>query len=203
MFASCLVVLLLASAWAEPPRVKQVEEKLVIPFVEGRKGKTLDLKKVRNRFDTPNSIIGELQKGWFCEKSGDIVWSKKLYSSFSPKLGKVFREELEAAFYPVSKASDAIFDTTAESNKSTSDLHVGMMIKDVKANFCVKTSEVQGGVYMKIFWQVFSPESQKVVFETTTEGTYQPKGYVKNQLEIFFLNSFRVTFPLKTEPLQT
>jgi serine protease Do len=186
-----LAVCLFTSAWADPPQVKQVAEKPVILFKEGTNGKASFLKTIKARFEEPNGKIGELQKGWFCGKTGDIVWSKKLYNAISPKLGKAFKEELEAAHFPTNKMSDAIFDTPKEDVKPASDLHVGMLIKDVAANFCVKSSELQGGVYMKIFWQVYSPEAQKVVFETTTEGSFQPEGLIKSNMDLFFLNAFR------------
>jgi len=99
---------------------------------------------------------------------------------------------LAAAHYPVPVASDAIFDTPKKDVTPTSDLQVGMLIKDVNANFCIKSSEILGGVYMKIFWQVYAPDSQKVVFETTTDGSFQPEEPTKNQLEFYFLKAFRV-----------
>lgn len=188
---ACLPFCLFTSARADLPQVKQVAEKPVIQFKDGTEGRALFLKTIKTRFDEHNGKIGELQKGWFCAKSGDIVWNKKVYNTFSPRLGKAFKDELVKAHFPTPAVSDAIFEAPKEDAKPASALQVGMLIKDIAANFCVKSSEVQGGVYMKIFWQVYSPEAQKVVFEATTEGSYQPEGSVKGATDLFFVNAFR------------
>ncbi|MDB5763694.1 MAG: hypothetical protein JWQ21_2689 [Herminiimonas sp.] len=162
-------------ALADPAKVKQVEQKASIAFPEGTAGRTAFLKTVKNRFETPGTKIGELQKGWRCEPSGDIAWTSKVYALFSPKLGKVFSGELERAHYPIPTVSDTIFDEPKDKDKTktNTELHVGMLIKDIAANLCAKTEGALGGVYMKVFWQIYSPDAQKVVFETTTEGSFQ------------------------------
>jgi serine protease Do len=180
-------VFTVTSAWAEPPKVKQTEEKAPIVFKDGEKGRTSFLQTIKYRQD--NSRIGELQKGWLCSKSGNIILNKKLYDAFGSKFPAAFRAELEQAHYPV--AGDKIFDVPKSDAKSTSSLHVGMLIKDVAANFCLKSDGTLGGVYMKVFWQVYSPEAQKILFETTTEGTFQPNDMVKMSWDKFFINAFR------------
>ncbi|MDD5171404.1 MAG: trypsin-like peptidase domain-containing protein [Syntrophales bacterium] len=185
-----LVILLFSfsytSAWAEPARVKQAAEKTPILFKEGAKGREAYLKTIKNHFD--NNKVGEIQKGWFCSKIGNILWNRKAYSLFGAKLPAFFREELEKAHYPV--PPDKIFDAPANDSKASSGLQVGMLFKEIRANFCVKSDGVSGGVYMKVYWEVYSPEAQRVIFETTTEGTYQPAEMVKIPLERFFHNAF-------------
>ncbi len=174
------------SGWAEPAKVKQAEQKNPITFEEGAKGRVSYLRTTKTRFD--NSKIGELQKGWLCTKSGDIVWTKKLYSIFAPKLQAVFREELEKAHYPI--PADKIFDTPRNSSEASSQLQVGALLKEVSANFCAKSDGNLGGVYMRVYWEVYSPEAQRVVFEATTEGTFQPGEIVQITLDRFFVNAF-------------
>jgi len=187
LLALLISVIFLTSAWAEPARVKQAEAKNPILFKDGAQGRLSYLKTVKNKFD--NGKVGEIQKGWLCIKSGDIFWTKKVYELFGKSLSAVFREELEKAHYPVPQ--EKIFNTPDNDSKASSDMHVGLMIKDVKANLCVKDDgALTGGVYMKIYWEVYSSEAQRVVFETTTEGTYQPAEAVKMPLEKFFLNAF-------------
>jgi serine protease Do len=183
----CLASISFTSAWADPAKVKQVEEQSPIIFKEGTKGRVSYLKSVKTKF-YDNIKIGELQKGWLCSKTGNIPWNKKVYDLFSSKLAMVVRTELEKAHYPI--PADTIFDTPKDKAKTTSDLHIGMLIKDVNANLCIKSDGVLGGVYMKVFWQVYSPEAQKVVFETTTEGVFQPGEKVNITVDRFFLNAF-------------
>lgn len=181
-----------ASVIAEPSKVKQVEEKPVIMFQEGTPGHASYLRTIKARFDTPNSKIGELQKGWGgCGQSEDILWGSKVYNLFSSKLNKAFRDELVKAHYPIPVVSDSIFDEPSKP-KTDSNLYVGMLIKEVNANFCMKSGGVVGGVYMKVFWQLFSPDTQKVLFEATTEGTYQPEA-IEKTMEAFYEKAFSMT----------
>ncbi len=186
-----LVVLVTASSWtsvrAEPARVKLAEEKKPVVFKEGEKGRASYLRTVKARLG--NSTIGELQKGWWCNKISDMVWNKKLYDLIAPEFPVVFREELEKARYPL--PADKIFDTPTDSPKNPAALQVGMLIKEMNANLCAKSDGILGGVYMKIYWEVYSPEAQRVVLERTTEGTFQPDLIVPVGPDRFFLNAFR------------
>jgi serine protease Do len=179
------------AAWAMPAKVKQVEEKAVVAFPEGGQGRSSYLRTIKSRFDTPNSKIGELQRGWECGSSEDILWGPKTYNLFGARLNKVFRAEQVKARYPIPVVSDAIFDEPGKP-KADASLHVGMLIKEIAANFCQKSDAVTGGVYMKIFWQLYSPEAQKVIFEATTEGSYQPESAEKS-MDVFYDKAFAAT----------
>lgn len=176
-------------AHADLGKVKSVEEKQIVAFPDGIQGKPVYLKTIKAKIDPPYPAIGELQRGWLCMPSGKIYWSPQLFRLVVGGFTKTFREELVKAHYPVPKVSDAIFDEQDKTQTST-DLQVGLLIKDVQANLCAKSDSTEGGVYMKIFWQVFSPELQKVVFETTTEGTYQPAEPESGPLTTLFGKAF-------------
>lgn len=180
----------LSSALAEPEKIAEAEQREPIAVADGTQGKPVFLKTMKARYETPNAVIGALQKGWLCSPSGNITWSDKLFNAFSGRLPKVFRAELEKAHYPVPKVSDAIFEEAQDKTKSGPELQVGMLVKEVKANLCLNGENTQGGVYLKIFWQAYAPEAQKVVFEATTEGSYQPEGPQKLQYTLFFANAF-------------
>ena len=182
-----------APVLADPAKVRQAEERQPVPFAEGARGKPALLKTVKVRYESPPTRVGELQKGWLCSPAGDIVWNAKLFDLFSPYLRKTFRTELEKASYPVPRVSDAIFEEKKEKAPVAGELHVGALIKELSANFCTKGSDgALGGVHMKLFWQAFSPEAQKVVFETTTEGSYQTETPEKIPAGEFFARAFAV-----------
>ena len=190
LVAAAMAIAGIVPAWADPPRLKPVEEKAPILFAEGAKGTPALLKTVKVRYETPPTKVGELQKGWLCSPAGDIVWNAKLFDIFSPYLRKTFRTELEKARYPVPRVSDAIFDEKKEKTPG-SELHVGALVKEISATFCTKGSDgALGGVHMKLFWQAFSPESQKVVFEATTEGSFQTETAEKIPAGEFFARAF-------------
>lgn len=163
-----------AAASAETPRVKEVATRAPVALASGQAVRPLVLKAIKTRFENPAVRIGEFQDGFFCSPKATVTWNTKLYEQFSPTLSKSFRAELEKAGYPVPVVTDSVFDVPGDKAKPGPQLHVGALIKEVAANFCVRNGATQGGVYMKVFWQVLASDAQKIVFEATTEGTYQP-----------------------------
>ncbi|NML47304.1 trypsin-like peptidase domain-containing protein [Ramlibacter sp. G-1-2-2] len=194
------IAILAAAAWAparaDVPRVQDVPVKEALPFPAGQEARSLVLKTAKARFTSPPTHIGELHDGLFCGKKGDITWTDRLFQTITPGLGKTFRGELEKAGYPMApSASDTLFPTAADKEalqkRAATQLQVGALVKDVAANFCVRGGgSAQGGVYLRIFWQVFAPDEQKVIFEATTEGSYQNAGGETASLSSFFLRAF-------------
>jgi serine protease Do len=155
-----------------------IESNTPVAFVSDQPGRPSVLKQVKTRFETP-CVIGELQSGWFCARRGDMVWNPATLNTLAPAgmLSNKFRAELERAGYPVPVVSDSVFeekkDTDSQTHASPA-LQVGVFIKDVAINLCAKgNNEWLGGVYLKLHWQVFAPEIQKVLFEQTTEGSFK------------------------------
>ncbi|MBS1190911.1 MAG: serine proteinase protein [Rhodocyclaceae bacterium] len=182
--------LLAPVALADLAKVKEVEEKPVIVFPDGTPGRPAFLKTIKGRFETPPAKVGEMQQGWMCARSSDILWNSPTHTRYSTNLFRIFRAELEKAHYPLPKVSDAIFEEP-KAKKPNDELHVGLLFKEVAMNFCSKGSEgTQGGVYLKIFWQVYAPDAQKVVFETTTEGSFQAEEVDKASMTGFFDRAF-------------
>lgn len=183
--------LLSATVSADPARVKVAEEKPVIAFPGGTAGRPSFLKTIKPRIDTPYAKIGELQQGWACARTTDLLWDPLNFARFTGRMKGIFRDELDKARYPTPRVSDAIFDEPKAKSTPADELHVGLLIKEAAANFCNKGSDgTLGGAYLKVFWQVFAPDAQKVVFETTTEGSYQPEGVDKTTITGFFDKAF-------------
>lgn len=157
---------------ADVEKVKEVPDSTPIPWMDGVIGRSAVLKKFNSRIQTPPLKIGVIKRGWFCGTSNDMVWNQALHNSINTYIGKVYKEQIAAAKYPTPVVSDSMFDTPKDKPSGEGDLQVGAMIKDVSSNVCADSTSVSGGAYFKIFWQVYSPASQKVVFETTTEGSY-------------------------------
>ncbi|HJV53691.1 MAG TPA: trypsin-like peptidase domain-containing protein [Noviherbaspirillum sp.] len=192
LFCQALSIAGILPAWADPATVPQAYEKPLIQFQDGRPGRISYLRTAKTKYETPYAKIGELQEGWLCGHSGDIVWNEKVYQLFNKKLPQSFRSQLESAHYPVPVAPDAIFAEPKNKPQAKPELHVGMLIKDVAANLCLKSDSVLGGAYMKVFWQVYAPEAQKVVFETTTEGSYQTVAEEMGSAGSIFLKAYEM-----------
>jgi S1-C subfamily serine protease len=177
-WAICLVFAGSGSlAGAAVATIPVVEVSAPVAFHSDQPGRPAFLKQVKARFESPG-IVGESQSGWFCGRRGDTVWNQATYNAFIPigAVGSRFRAELEKAGYPVPIVSDAVFEEKKSSGTdatSSQPLQVGVFIKDIALNVCAKGSnEWTGGAYLKLHWQVFAPEIQKVVFDVTTEGSF-------------------------------
>jgi len=179
-------------AWSDPAPVRQVSDKQVIEYQPGVAGRVSYLKTAKTTFETPNAKIGTLQDGWRCGSSNDIIWNEKAYKLFSRKLAASFHAVLEKAHYPTPITVDSIFDapTEKERPKAVAELQVGALLKDLSANLCLKDHGGIGGVYMKVFWQVYSPEVKKVVFEALTEGSFQTGATEDMPVDRIFLQAY-------------
>lgn len=172
------MVLIAPSVRATPAQMPAVESKSPLRFPDDTTGRPTFLKTIKRRFEATGTI-GELQGGWLCTYRGSIQWNTKTTETILPSavMFARFRKLLERASFPVPVQSDALFEekSSGSANKDRKDqLHVGVMIKEIATNLCSKSpTSWTGEAYVKLFWQVFAPEQQKVVFEATTEGRFQ------------------------------
>lgn len=172
-------------------KLPESQERPVITMQDGEVGRSVALRTIRVKYDTPYSKIGEVQTGWFCGNGKDLLWSPPVYAMFGSRLGKSFRKELENARYAVPVlASDSMFEDPGKEKAKVLELQVGALIKEINANYCLKTEGMQGGAYVKIFWQVYAPEAKKILFEATTSGTYQSSNLVKTDPGAYYEKAF-------------
>jgi S1-C subfamily serine protease len=183
-FPACGVFVLLAAlacpgAFAAPAQIPSVDIKTPLHYPDGQAGRPTYLRTIKRRFEAAGGAIGELQGGWFCGQRGTIQWNSKTSESILPTAAMTarFKKMLQQSNFPVPVQSDALFEekSSGTTNKSSKDeLQVGVLIKEISTNLCSKgPTSWTGEAYLKLFWQVFAPEQQKVVFETTTEGRFQ------------------------------
>ncbi len=170
-------------AKAAPAVLPEVPVKAAVPFPVGEPGRPAFLKTIKKRFDQPVAV-GELQSGWLCSRQRDIEWNQKTGDLLLPTdaMFRRFKASLAAARYPTpapAPQADALFEEKKEVGAPVvriegENLQVGVMVKEVLTNTCLKNaSTVRGGAYVKLFWQVFAADQQKVIFQATTEGSFQ------------------------------
>ena len=179
-------------AHADLPPVKQVGDQPIIEYQPGTPGRVTFLRGAKAQYETPHAKIGVLQDGWHCGSSSDIIWDDKAFRLFSRKLDKSFRSVLEQARYPTPVTVDTVFaaPTAQDKPKRMPELQVGMLIKNIAANLCLQDHGSTGSVYMKVFWQAYSPETGKVEFEAITEGSFQTGAEQGIAAEQIFLKAF-------------
>lgn len=187
------------NVWATPAVIPAVTEQKPLVFPTDKTGRPSYLRQISVKFDPePGKMIGELQSGWFCSYQADIYWNKKSYPVLIPTnmLVSMFRQQLESARFPVLQAQkgDSIFEANKPKNEEIEKnaLHVGVLVKEIALNLCPQLQEgsVQGGAYLKLYWEVFAPEQQKVIFSTTTEGSFQSPASIKGPPTLLVANAF-------------
>lgn len=173
-----MAVAAMAVADAAPVSLPTVESKTPLKF-EADGGRPAYLRSIKRRYEPGITPVGELQSGWLCGRRGDLQWNDKTSEVILPAAAMTgqFRALLQQSNVVVPTQSDSIFEdkSVARAAKDRKDeLQVGVLIKQVSANLCSKSATSwTGEAYVKLFWQVFAPEQQKVVFEATTEGVYR------------------------------
>jgi hypothetical protein len=152
----------------------------------GQKAKPVQLKKVMVKIKR-GTVIGSWQEGIFCLPGGEITWKGGRYFLDIAELDGVFREEFERANYTVVGDPDALFD---DPSSWQAEFLIGAIITDIEMSVCNWGTNVKGEIYLKVDWQVYSRLDRKVVYKTTTEGSYENTEFTDETLEDLVLNVF-------------
>jgi len=184
LLVTCFAV---GRASAAESNLPQVEIKNPIPFPSGSPGRPSYVSKWQRHFESGNNPIGQLQGGFFCTDKGSIQWNAKSADFILPTstLFAHFRTELQKNNYPTpapklvplfQEKVDAGSVSKEEHKSDDNTLQLGVIISQVQTNLCQKTTTSwTGEAYIKLEWQVFAPEQQKVIFKTTSEGLFRTK----------------------------
>lgn len=189
-----------------------VIEKEPLQFPDGVPGRPAFLARIQARYTTPNTVIGEVQDGFFCSRRSAITWNASLFNEMNANkaLWTIVRAELKEAHYPQTPsrpAADDIFDlqkkNPAPDPHEKELLQIGMLVKEVSVTACQHgPKRWTGDAYLKLFWQTLAPEQNKVVFEATTEGiAHSSSGSEASSLSELLQRAFRsATKQLLAEP---
>jgi len=109
---------------------------------------------------------------------GNIYWNQARKLTRDLEFSDTFFEEMHAANVNVIGNPDKMF-AQAESNRETPDFLIGGQVEDIKLNLCMMMNAWTGRLNglekgkgsVRVHWQIFSVLEQKVVYETTTEGS--------------------------------
>lgn len=160
-------------AQADLPKVRQAPVLAALPADASLQPRTIVLKKIVAH--TTNAVIGEAQRGALCSDSEPVRFNAQTVNAFSRLLFGQYRQKIQSLGYPVlgqPNPNRSVFET--EEAKREPDFELGLTLKSLEARLCSKSAnETQGGVWMQVRWEVFSPKAQKVLLDVTTEGTYQ------------------------------
>lgn len=191
-FLGLLSFSVLCSGCATPVTTAQIQTPREVPI--GADAKPIQFKKVVVKLKRGEKI-GTLSGGLLCVPHGELTWKGGRTTVTAEDFTDAFREELQKANYPVVGNPDALFEDPSEWK---AELLVAGLVKQLEANMCYPNSgfsdfsSVKGGVYLKVNWQIYSRLDRKVVYEVTTEGSYQTDQAQKGQEVTIFTNAFAV-----------
>lgn len=172
LFALVLAAGVAPTVVAQTVEIRQVPTLTPARFpADAREPRTSAVKRVRSTIPS-SERVGDLQEGLFCGKKGNLVFNEKMWESVSRPLGRIYREELERAGFPVVKAGDSAFaDNT---RPAAADLDVGITVRKVAMNMCVKGGNtLVGQSLIELRFEFYAPSARKVVLDLATEGSYQ------------------------------
>ncbi|HEX5682686.1 MAG TPA: S1C family serine protease [Ideonella sp.] len=163
LFLIAMSMSAMAKAASVPP-VPKAPENASIKIAAGQTPQTIQVKSV---FMSPtNEPIGVWLSGLWCGSSDRIFFTDKFASARLQDFGLIVRRELEAAGYP--KFRESAFQSSLPS--AAAEYELAATLTDVSMNVCGKYSELEGGMWMRLSWELFSPRERRVVYSTVTEG---------------------------------
>ncbi len=136
-----------------------------------------------------------MQVGLLCVGQEKLLWKGGRLDISSDELSDIFREQLEKANYKVVGNSNALFDDPSEWK---SEFLIGGLVTEMGGNVCYPKagfsnySSVKGEFYTKVNWQIYAKLDRRVVYETTTEGSYIADSTLDGGSVMLLHNAFSV-----------
>lgn len=154
--------------------VRQAPVLAALPADPALQPKSILPKKVVARVN--DAVVGELRRGASCDHPTPVRFNAALVNSVSRAFGRLYRQKIGALGYPVmGAATRSAFDS--EMQRRDHDFELGITLRQLEVQLCAQgPRQTQGGVWMQLRWEVFSPWARKVVLDITTEGSYQSSG---------------------------
>lgn len=148
---------------------------------------------------------GIVRAGLLCEDSFPVTWKEPGGDQKLDAYGPIFAKELKGAGFRV---EGDVADLFAE---SSSDIAVGVVIRNVQANFCARspllgTAElVSGRLAFEADWQVYSKLRQQVIARVATRGGFEVAKGVPDGFGVAFNQAFaeHVRQLAASEPFRT
>lgn len=138
-------------------------------------------------------LLGRVQGGWLCVDQGPLEWQGGRINIATEEITEIFRDEMVKGGYPIVGDPNALFE---DPEMSKAELLVGGSIKSLEANYCYPNiglgdaSTAKGGAFMEIDWQVYNTLDRKVVYQTTTKGSFDSQDARRDGSFLIFTTAF-------------
>lgn len=186
------ISILLASCASQEVRVAQVRTPRALQL--GDASKPIQFRKVVARLRR-GEPIGQVQVGIFCIPGETLEWRGGRANISDDEFTEIFKEELEKANYKVVGDPNALFE---DPSAWKAELLVAGLINKIEANICFPLAGFQnfrdskGAVFIRVHWQVYGQLERKVIYEVTTEGSYEAKESRKGGGAKLLMDAFAV-----------
>ena len=148
------------AAVANPLTVKAVEARTAIAAAPGEQTRAAILTEINGAF-VSGDRIGEVRAGTDCSEVVEREWSDLIRQRVALDVPRVFSEQLAIAHY------------TASEHSRGKPLEVSAFVNGMDLKICrAEQGTWHGGIYVQVSWQVRSPETGRIVYQASTEGSY-------------------------------
>lgn len=167
------LALIISSCATAPVKYAELNEAIEVP--QGTDSVPLAFNKIIVKLRRLEEI-GEAYGGILCVPNTKLEWQGGRVNITTEDFTEIFRDELLKANYPIVGNPNALFD---DPELSKAELLVAGMINDLELNICYPNSgfgdfsTAKGGAYMKVDWQIYSLLDRSVIFNTTSEGSFE------------------------------
>lgn len=177
--------------------VQVAEAKTPRPIPRGADANPIEFRKIVTKLRLGEEI-GQVQYGWGCFPGAVLGWRGGQINITDEEFTDTFRKELESNNYPVVGDPYALFGDPAAWK---AEILVAGLVNKIDLKVCFpfsgspnvnigNTSTLKGGAFIRVEWQIYSRSARKVVYKTTTEGSFRTDEAIQGGLPIVLRNAF-------------
>ena len=161
---------------------------------QGADAKPIQFKKVIVRLRRGEEV-GKSFVGLACLPSGTVEWKGGRVNITDEEFTDAFREELQKYNYPVVGDPNALFE---DPSSWKAELLVAGQVNKLEVSACYPMAgfgnfkDSKGGAFVRVNWQIFGQLERKVVYETSTEGSFNTENSTSFGIEKALTNAFGV-----------
>lgn len=187
-----LIGIVFLSGCAAPVRQAEVRQAREVP--RGTDAKPIQFKKVVVKLRRGEEV-GKSHVGLACLPQGKVEWKGGQVNITDEEFTEAFREELGKYNYPVVGDPNALFD---DPSSWKAELLVAGQVNKLDISVCYPMAgfgnykDSKGGAFVRVNWQIYGQLERKVVYETTTEGSFQSDNSTTFGIEKSLTNAFAV-----------
>lgn len=164
----------------------------ILADLDGAKSQPIGLAKIVIRV-APGTNVGSFGQTAFCAPRTDAIMgsSSVVDSDLGAIYTRAFYDTVRNARYTVVGDPTALFE---EESGPKPRYVVGGALTALQLDFCrpnvYEPNDISAGLYNKFEWQIYDTLERKVVYKTTTEGSYNTGGPVAGGNNIAISNAF-------------